>query len=292
MPEPQNGQTGDSGAAAAVGAGSAPAGGDANAASQPGSEGGNADDKGKGGGNATASMPDNLEDALKMIQVMSDTDDEKSEKLTTATTDLDDLKTKIGKQGDHVAALKKYESAVKDDPKSVIAEIASGAGLKVNFGEAPPKLDMAAALQSNDPEELKAAITALNQQSTIDAVAQVKKELGPAMDTLFENQMLQKYPDYNDLKTDRSLIQTKALAEELPWTEVFHMAAQGANLASAVTEADKQAYDRGVKETLAKLGASLPDGGAQPPDKGEKKPHDENDPEYLAAAIHHMTKMT
>ena len=126
----------------------------------------------------------------------------------------------------------------------------------------------------------------MQQEGAQQAVEQVKKDLAPALNTIVENQMLEKYPDYNDLAPDRTLIQTKALSQEMPWTEVFQLAAQGANLPGALAAAEKAGYQKAMDDIASKKGASFPSGGAQPPDKG--KPHDPNDPEYLRSTLHHL----
>jgi len=293
-----NGQTGDGGAAAAVGAGTDSAG--ANGAGSQNQDGANQDganqngqggNQGEGGGDGQVTMPDNLDDALNLIKQMSEIDDQKQAKLTETETKLTDLTSKIGKQGDAVAALKQYEQRRQNDPEGLIAEIAEGAKLKISVGEAAPAVSVEKLLASEDPKEREAGFKHLASEAARQAKAEVRKELAPALETAFENQMVAKYPDYKDLGDDRTLIQTKALSKEMPWNEVFHLAAQGSNLPKVAEAAEKRGYEKGVKDTLAKTSASHPDGGAQPPDKGPKK-HDEKDPNYMKAVLSQLHNLT
>ncbi len=254
--------------------------GDAENQKPSGAEG----EEGKGGGKPTEVLPENLEDALKVIQDNAGKNEELQKMVVASDKKYEDLSSKIGKQATQIGVLKKIQDLQKNNPKELIAAIAKEGGVKVDFGDTSP--DISKVFETEDPTAIEAAI----KHSQNQAYAQLKAEFGPQLEAMFQNQLKTQYPDFDDLGQDRDILSGKVLSNEMTHVELLHLAAQGANMPQALEAAKAQGREDYRKELAEKAAGNFPEGGEYTPTIPKK--HDENDPEYFTKVVKELGNIT
>ncbi len=241
---------------------------------------------GEGGGTSTSTPPDTLEDALKLIEANDKERSELLKKVEEGTTKFTDLSSKVGKQSDQIAVLRKLQDLQSKDPKGLIDYIAKEAGLSVEHKGGGAAPDLSNIFEEEDPAKLGAAL----QHSSEVAYNRLKSEFGPQLETMFHNQLKEQYPDFDDLAEDRTLLSAKLLSKDMTHLELLHLAAQGANMAAALEDAKTMGVEAYKKELAAKAQGQYPEGGEHPALDLSK--HNENDPAYLKKVLTELGKIT
>jgi hypothetical protein len=211
------------------------------------------------GGKPTEVLPETLEDALAVIKDNAGKNDELQKMLTESNDKFEDLSKKVGKQSDQIGTLRRLQELQKKNPKELIASIAKDAGVSVNFtGTTAP--DLSDVFELEDPQKIQDALKHTEEQ----AYTRLKAEFGPQLEAMFETQLKDKYPDFDDLVDDRNILSTKVLSKEMTHLELFHLAAIGANMAAALEQAKTQGKEDFKKELSEKAAGAFPEGGEHP----------------------------
>lgn len=155
-----------------------------------------------------------------------------------------DLATKLGAQSGNIGKLKVMADAIQNDPLAVIKGIAKKAGINLNLGNSQAP-DLAKVLTDGSPEEQATAITAGQTASE----KQVLDNMNAALDPLVEEGMKTKYNDWDDLGDSRDAVAVVHVSGKLPDRELYHLAARGAVMETAL----EKAVEHGKKARDAEL---------------------------------------
>jgi len=176
------------------------------------------------------------------------TPDQQIEKLTKErddwTTKHADIAKKLGEQSGHIKTLKDLSRSMTQTPDKLIENIAKSAGLNVTINRGT-SVDLAKTFAEGDAGEQAKAIADSQAAGREDILNQVKAIIDPVA----EHQTATKYPDWDDLGDFRDSLQAQHTAGNVPDRELYHLAARGANVESAI----KAAREDAVKEYIADL---------------------------------------
>lgn len=219
-------------------------------AGDTGGAGGSSNPKGaeESGGTGGAKEP-TVEERLKAME----TD------LAKATETNKELASKLGKTEEAVKGARDFTAALKDpkQAKTLIENIAKVHGTVLTFGDDPTKT-LLEQIVSGDQKEVAKGLTAISKQAS----EQARNEIKPLVDTILEERLASRYPDYDDLADSRSTTQALRLAGKLSDQEYDHLAARGLNMADALKKAGELAVAEYVKTLQEKNEGHIPGGGA------------------------------
>jgi hypothetical protein len=223
--------------------------------------------EGTGGGGAPAPQPPvqpaTLEDALKELATTKESAEKLTKERSEFETKFNDITKKLGTQSQEVGALRKIQEIAKQRPKEFIAELAKEHGVDVKFAD-DDKSSLKDAYDADDPARLESIINMRIQNE----VAKVRAELNPQIEAQFENNMRQKYADFDNLAETRGMLQAKVQAKQLPYTELFHLASQAVHLPEVLAAAEAAGRDKYIKELQSKGKDAHAAGGEQPNNPG------------------------
>lgn len=205
-------------------------------------------------------------------------------KVDTIEAELAHVKKKMGQQAQVVGAYNKLNEYMKSNPQRFIKEMAAEAGLQlsINGNDAPPKFD-----DNFDPNQASNNLLAMENR----IIGRMKAELAPQIQTLFEEDMRKKYPDYEDMDDSRELLKTNLLSKRMTYNELLHLAAQGLNMADALTAAKESGKTELRAELEKKAKGALEPGGPSLEPGAETKPHDPTSKDYFNHVINRMKKV-
>ncbi len=207
--------------------------------------------------------------------------------LTDLTSKNEHLTMKLGKQSETVGAFKRLAEARRDDPRGLAQSILKDAGIDVTIDTGEKDLDLSGILNDEVAEgKLKTAIEAAEKRGA----ETVKRELTPQLNQVFEAQLREKYPDWDQLSDTREALHQSTLSKTLTYKELMQLAAQGMHMGEALESAGKQAIETYKKELAAKAAGTL-DTGNDDGSGGKPKPHDPKDKAYFDNVIGSMKKI-
>ena len=168
--------------------------------------------------------------------------------IDSLTEQLGHLKSKLGKQGNELAdrrkesdTLKSLVRDLKENPNLALSKMAKKWGADVTFntkGEDP----LEKALLSDDEEaRLKILQQRRDAKKTEGITDDVMSSVRPMIDMIFDESLARKYPDYGELKEDRSHLELMSETGQITKPELLHLAAQGRNIQAAIKEAQVEA---------------------------------------------------
>jgi hypothetical protein len=199
-----------------------------------------------------------------------------------------DLAKKLGKQSDQVGAYKKITEAYRVDPAGFLRSVAADTGLKVSIldGKAPDLSSLVGDDGNLDATKAEAIIEVAENR----AYDRFRREHGAQTETLFKQQLSQRYKDFDTLTDDRELLKARTLSKELSSDELYHLAAQGMNLADALEAAEVRGREAYRKELADKAKGIPADPGSSTTTDGQPQKHDPKDAKYFEGVVAAMRK--
>lgn len=243
---------GESGGGAADDAGKQPDLDDAEAGKAT-DEGG---DVGKKGGEDKAS--DKKPDAPTVDSLTKD--------LADRTSELDHLKSKLGKQSDKVGILNKTLETLKSDPRKFLTTFAKQAGVKLNFEDEKKMPDLKDALADEDTQVGADAIMARLENME----KRMSGDVAGTIDALRTDNLAREYKDWEDLSEDRDILDGAITLNQISKDELLQLAARGQNLPQSIEVARKEGKDEYIKELATKNAEQIDGDGGVKPDADSK----------------------
>lgn len=172
-------------------------------------------------------------------------------------TEIDQLKKKLGKQGDKVGTYNKLMQGLKDRPQDMIAYLAKKAGVKIKLdsGEQddPEAAALAKAISTGDNEALSKVLEGKESARFEDRILQkVERMVSKPMKAFMESALASKYDDFDDLADDREIIQGQVMADDMPEEELLHLAARGRVLPEILKAHEKKVIEDYVQKLKEK----------------------------------------
>jgi hypothetical protein len=183
------------------------------------------------------------------------------------------LKKKMGKQGEEVGTWRKVLEGLEHDPDATLSFLAKKAGRKYPpVDTSKENKEITKALLSDD-SEVRAQVAAQREKEDFrqSIMRDIKTEWSPAMETMLEETMARKHPDWDSFTDDRYGLKAQVVTGKMPERELFHLAARGANMPEIIAEAKKEAIAEYVQSLQKKNDGQidLEGGGGDSKPKGK-----------------------
>ncbi len=163
--------------------------------------------------------------------------------LTQRDEELAHLKKKMGKHDEEVGTWRKVLDGLERDPDGTLSFLAKKAGRKYTPADSGKEdKEITKALLSDD-SEVRAQVAAQREREDFrqSILRDIKTEWSPAMETMLEETMARKHPDWDSFTDDRYSLKAQVVTGKMPERELFHLAARGANMPEIIAEAKKEA---------------------------------------------------
>jgi len=173
----------------------------------------------------------------------------------------DALAKRIGEQGNQIATLKKIDTGLRSDPKTLLSNLAKSAGLEIYFDK--PQTASAQGGQGDGKTDIQK--TGLEMKDiTATFNRNIQSYLNPMQERMFATQ----HKDWDVLADERSSVKLDHDSGTLTDSELLHFAARGRNLGAILADA-KQDWEKEYIENLARKNKEQQEtGGAGGGDKG------------------------
>lgn len=192
------------------------------------------------------------------------------------------LTKNVGKQSKTVGDLRAQLRKIEDDPEGFIETLAKKRGIKVRVNQDDPDADLEKVLESGDEDKIAEFRRKNREQRTEKSIIdRVLDKVSPALKTIRESQLAQRFNDWDDLTDDRRDLSTALVTGTITMDEGLHYMVRGMRLPEILNEAKAKAVEE-YKESLGKKSAGQLDGAGGEGGGGEKS---KSMPAEQAAAI-------